>query len=233
MLELEGVCKGFRRGAEHVNVLREVCLQVHEREVVAVWGARGSGRSTLLRITAGIDAPDSGSVRFQGRELTRGGGAIGRGIAYCQPAPRSTGAWVAIEELIATQLALGIGRSAARTRAWQTLERAGARHCEGRRPYELNRAESVRMALANALLQEPSLLIVDDPTTGVEPIERDRILELLRSLAQDGLAILMSLDKGIGLFAADRALSLGEGRLRGHATTELAPVVQLPLRMSG
>lgn len=231
MLELECVGKSYRHGAQHVEVLREVSLQVYEREVVAVWGARRSGRSTLLRLAAGVEAPDSGSVRFRSRELRLGGGAIARGIAYCQPTFRSPGAQLVMEELVAAQLALGIGRSGARARSWEALERAGAAHCEGRRPCELNRAEAVRVTVARALLQEPSLLIIDEPTTGVEPVERDRILELLRSLTQEGVAILMSLDKGIGLFCADRALSLSEGRLRGHVAPEVAQV--LPLRVNG
>jgi ABC-type ATPase involved in cell division len=76
-------------------------------------------------------------------------------------------------------------------------------------------------------------MIVDEPTTGVEDLERDPILELLRSLTEDGTAVLMSLDKGIGLFASNRALALSHGRLRGHLARDLAPVVELPLRSSG
>jgi ABC-type sugar transport system ATPase subunit len=233
VLELQRICKRYRHGAQHVDVLRDVSLEVHEREVVAVWGARNSGRSTLLRIAAGIEAPACGSVRFRGRELAPNRGAIARGIAYCQPVLPSPEGQLVFEELIAAQLALGVKPSRARLLAWKALERVGASHCDGRQPKELNRAEAVRVAIARAILQEPSLLVVDEPTTGVEPIERDHILELLRSLTQEGIAILMSLDKGIGLFAADRALSLSEGRLRGHLSPEVAEVVALPLRASG
>jgi ABC-type multidrug transport system ATPase subunit len=91
----------------------------------------------------------------------------------------------------------------------------------------------VRVAIARALLQEPSLLVIDEPIKGVDALERDNVLELLRSLTEDGIAVLMSLDKGVGLFVAHRALSLGEGQLRGHLTPELAPVVELPLRANG
>jgi len=136
-----------------------------------------------------------------------------------------------LEELIAAQLALGVRSSGARCRASQALERAGAGACAARRPAELDRAESVRVAIARALLQEPAMLIVDEPTTGVEDLERVRILELLRSLTAEGIAILMSVDKGNGLFAADRALSLSEGRLRGHLAPEVAQVLPMPLRL--
>jgi ABC-type multidrug transport system ATPase subunit len=234
VLELEHIRKRYRRGVRSIDVLRDVSLQVDEREVIAIWGPRNSGRSTLLRIAAGIEAPDSGAVRFRGRRLMVGGAAITGGIAYCQPTLRSIEAELVLEELIGAQLALGIRLSGARARALAALERVQASHCEERHHYELSRAEAVRVAIARALLQEPALMIIDEPTTGVEDLQRDPILDLLGSLAdEDGTAILMSLDKGLGLFAADRALSLGEGRLRGHLSRELAPVVELPRRARG
>jgi ABC-type Mn2+/Zn2+ transport system ATPase subunit len=138
-----------------------------------------------------------------------------------------------LDELIGSQLALGISHSSARVRAWEALERAGARHCEGRRLCELDRAEEVRAAIARALLQDPSLLLIDEPIKGVDPLERDKILDLLHALSREDISVLMTLDRGVGLFGADRALSLGEGRLRGPLAPELAPVVALPLRVSG
>lgn len=233
MLALDHIGKRYRRGVRSIEVLRDVSLEVHEREVVAVWGPRSSGRSTMLRIAAGIEAPDCGVVRFRGDELRLGAGAIAGGIAYCQPSFRSLEGRMVLEELIAAQLALGVRLSQARTCAWQTLERVGAKGCETRRPYELSRAEAVRVGIARALLQDPALLVVDEPTTGVEDLERDPILELLRSLTEEGIGVLMTLDKGVGLFAADRALSLSHGRVRGHVVPELAPVVPLPMPASG
>jgi ABC-type multidrug transport system ATPase subunit len=233
LLELEHVSKRFRRGVRHVEVLRDISLQLHEGEVIAVWGPGRSGRSTLLRIAGGIEAPDEGLVRFRGGALAPGGGAVAGGIAYCQTTLRSLEGQLVLEELIAAQLALGMRPAEAKGRAWDALERAGARSCGGQRPFELDRAEEVRVAIARALLREPALLLIDEPTKGVVPLERERILELLRSLAGEGTAVLMTLDRGVGLFGADRPLSLAEGRLRGHVAPELAPVVRMPLRSAG
>jgi ABC-type multidrug transport system ATPase subunit len=231
LLELDHVSKRYEHGARNVEVLCDVSLEVHERELVAVWGTPRSGRSTLLRIAGGIEAPDSGAVRFRGRALAVGTGPIAGGIAYCQPALRSLEGQLVMDELIAAQLALGIRASGAKLRAEETLERVGARHCQTRRPLELDRAEEVRVSIARALLQSPSLLLIDEPIKGVDPLERDKILALLRSLTDQGMAVLMSTDKGIGLFGTHRALSLGEGRLRGDVTPEVAEVV--PLRAIG
>lgn len=233
LLSLEHVSKRYRHGLRHEEVLRDVSLELHEGELVAVWGLRHSGRSTLLRLAAGIEAPDCGVVRFRGAALRVGGGAIADGIAYCKPTLRNAEGQLVLEELIAAQLALGIRRSGARTRAFEALERAGAHRCEARWPHELDRAETVRVGIARALIQGPALLVIDEPTTGVDALERDKIMELLRSLSGDGMAVLLSVDKGTSLFAADRALSLSYGVLRGHVAPELAPVVELPLRVSG
>lgn len=227
LLELQHVSKRFQLGARQVEVLKDVSLEMHERELIAVWGPRGSGRSTLLRIAAGIEAPDAGAVRFQGRELALGRGAIAGGVAYCQPTYRGLEGQAVLDELVASQLALGVRPAGARTRAWEALERAGARKCEARHPYELDRAEAVRVGIARALLQQPSLLLVDEPTTRVDPLERDSILELLRSLSDENIAVLMTIDRATGMFASDRALSLGEGELRGDISPNLAPVVKL------
>ncbi|MCL2770121.1 MAG: ATP-binding cassette domain-containing protein [Solirubrobacterales bacterium] len=233
LLQLDHVGKRYRYGARELEVLRAVSLEIDERELIAIWGPRDSGRSTLLRIAGGIEAPDTGQVWFRGRAMRVGGTEMPGGIAYCQSTFRSLEGQRVLEELIAAQLALGIRASGARARASETLERVGARTCEARRPCELDRSEAVRVSLARALLQEPALLVVDEPTTRVEPLERDRVLELLRSLSDDGIAVLMAVDRGASLFAADRALSLADGMLRGHVAPELAPIVELPLRLSG
>lgn len=233
LLSLEHVSKRYRHGLRHEEVLRDVSLELHEGELVAVWGLRHSGRSTLLRLAAGIEAPDCGVVRFRDAALRVGGGAIANGIAYCKPTLRNAEGQVVLEELIAAQLALGIRRSGARARAFEALERAGAHRCEVRWPHELDRAEAVRVCIARGLLQQPSLLLIDDPIIGVEITKRDGILELLRSLAREGTGVLACVDNGTGLLRTDRALSLSHGELRGLVSPDYAPVVELPLRVSG
>jgi ABC-type ATPase involved in cell division len=136
--------------------------------------------------------------------------------------------------LISAQLALGISRAGARSRALAALERVGAAGCEQLRPQGLDCGEAVRVSIAAALLREPALLLVDEPTVGVAALEQDEIALLLRSLTREDMAILMSVDEtGVGMFAADRTLSLDQGRLRGHVAPELGEVVELPLPVTG
>ena len=87
LLALEHVEKAYGSGSGRHVVLRDVSLEIEAGEMVAVWGLRRSGRSTLLRVAAGIEAPDAGSVRFEGHDLrgrSRGREALGEQIGYCR-----------------------------------------------------------------------------------------------------------------------------------------------------
>lgn len=226
LLDLDHVSKRSRRGVR--DALDDVSLAIDEGELVTVWGERRSGRSTLLRIAAGIETPDTGVVRFAGRDLAdRGDEKLSEGISYCRTAFRASAGQHIIDVLAATQLARGIPRSAARSRAWKALERVAAKECATRTSEELNGEEIVRIAIARALACEPRLLVIDEPTIGVDLIARDGILALLRSIADDGIAILTSTGEGTGFLGADRVLALHKGKLRGEITPELAPVTEL------
>ncbi len=228
LLALEHVGRRHGRGAGERTVLRDVSLEVDVGELVAVWGLRRSGRSTLLRVAAGIEPADTGAVRFAGRELSRDGGeALGSGIGYCRRGFVGAEGRDVLDELMAGQLARGVPASAARIRARSALEQAGAEHCATRGLRELDSAEAVRVTLARALALEPSLLVIDEPVKGVDLLERDRVLALLRSLADSGIAVLMSAGESTELAGSDRALSLSGGELHGSLGPELAPVVPL------
>src|SRR5450759_1840236 len=130
LLELEEVSKRYRDGQLERVVLREVSLQIQPGELTVVWGLRGSGRSTLLRLAAGIEAPDTGVVRFDGRDLASNSEDIlGAGIGYCQKTLTRDTSQSALEVVIVSLLARGIPSEQARSRARQALERAGAEEC--------------------------------------------------------------------------------------------------------
>jgi ABC-type lipoprotein export system ATPase subunit len=229
LLELEHVSKLYRRGSRERLALVDVSLAVEAGELVSVWGMRGSGRSTLLRVAAGIELPDSGVVRFDGRVLFDARRRLATSeIGFCQRAFRSAEGRVALEHATAGLLARGVREPLARERARRALQRAGVEECALLEPAELDGGEAVRVAIARALALGPRLLIVDEPAVGVEVEERDRLLALLRSLANEGIAVLASAGElSAGLAGADRALALRAGELYGESQAELAPVVEL------
>lgn len=230
LLELDAVIKRAAGDPQRL-ILRDACLQVQAGELAVVWGMRGSGRSTLMRIAAGIEPADGGCVRFEGRDLARHGERLlGSGIGYCSKMLRFTDGHTALEHAMVGLLSRWVSPATARERARNALRRVGAERCEGMRQRQLTSAEAVRVALARTLALHPRLVVIDEPARGVELGDRDGILALLRQLADEGVAVLASTGESTGLSEADRALVLDGGRLRG-AVAEPAPVV--PLRVVG
>jgi energy-coupling factor transporter ATP-binding protein EcfA2 len=226
LLELELVGKRYRRGSR--VALEDVSLEIHAGEMVVIWGERRSGRSTLLRIAAGIETPDTGTVRFEGDELAvRDRKGLGEGVGYCWREFRRRRGPTVLDHLVAGQLGRRVPQSAALARAWRALERVQATQCAELAAAELRADETVRVAIARALTRNPRLLVIDEPTLGVEPLDRDGILELLRSLANDGMAVFSSTGEGTGFLGADRVLALDKGRLDGNLAPDLAPVTDL------
>ena len=230
LLELEHVQKRYGHGAGSVAILRDVSLELESGEMIAVWGMRRSGRTTLLRVAAGIEPPDAGTVRFAGRELgDRRCELLGSQIAYCRKSFRASEGRLVLDHLMVAQLARGLAPSLALRGARNALERVGAEAFATRRPHELDCAERIRVAIARGLTLEPSVLMIDEPTVGVDLLARDEILRLLRSLAEDGMALVTTTGETTGLSGA-RALTLSEGELHGGRRSGLAPVI--PLRRS-
>jgi ABC-type multidrug transport system ATPase subunit len=229
LLELAGVGKRYGRGQLERVALRGVCFELGAGELLAIWGRRNSGRSTLLRIAAGLEPPDQGAVLLNEDDLyARGGEELREQIRYCRKTYRPSEGQLVIDRLITTQLTRGIPLTSARIRAHEALERSGASHCATLKPSELDITETVLAGIARALVHRPKLLVIDEPTLGVDLFERDRILSLLRSLADEGISVLMSVGETACLAGAHRALSLAGGELHGELQSpELAPVVQL------
>jgi ABC-type multidrug transport system ATPase subunit len=228
LLALKGVGKRYGEGSRERVVLRDVSLEMAPGELAVVWGLRRSGRSTLLRVAAGIEAPDAGVVRFEGRDLAHDSERVlGAGIGYCQRTSRPAEGQTVLDETTVALLARGVSPPAARTRARLALERTGSDAYAQMRLGELDCGEAVRVALARTLALGPRLLVVDEPVKGVDLLERDGILLLLRSLAADGIGVLASVGESTGLAGADRTFALGDGELRTGPTPELAPVVAL------
>lgn len=229
LLELSHVRKHRARGSRRIEVLRDVSLELDAGELVAVWGLRRSGRSTLLAVAAGIELADSGTVLVDGEDLsTHGGRMLGDGVGYCAQGVSVIGRRMVIDNVRASLLARGVRAPVAYARAHEVLGRVGVERFDRLVMGDLDAAEAVRVAIACALVHGPRVLVIDEPTKGVDLLERDKIVLLLRSLANEGIAVLVSDGDGSGLCDADRALTLAGGELRGRHTPIMGEV--LPLR---
>jgi len=235
LLRLEGVSKRYRRGRREVVALDDVSLEIAPGELVAVWGVPRSGRTTLLRIAAGLERPDGGAVRFGDRALapSKHDDSLPHGIGFVQPGLASAGGESILDYVAMPLLARGASPEAARARALLQLERAGAAACAPLQPRELEPTERVRVAIAQALVTGPRLLLVDDPTRHVDLLEREAVLLLVRSIADGRVAVLMTTGEAMGVSGVDRALTISGGVLRAEASAEPANVVELHGSRSG
>jgi len=226
LLELAHATKRFTSGQRETVALHDVSFALDAGECVAVCGARRSGRTTLLRIVAGILPLDAGTVRFDGHELSgRSTRNLGVEIGWCSPMFDVAQGGSVTDHVAVALLARGVGRTRARARAEAVLARTGASTCANLDPRELHVDELVRAGIARALVTRPRLLLLDEPTHGIDLLERDGILELLRTVADDGAAVLMTASEPIA--GPDRVLTLEAGRLVVPVAEEQAPVVPL------
>lgn len=228
LLELEHVSKSYGRGAHSRVALRDASLELDAGELVAVWGRRRSGRSTLMRLAGGVETPDAGVVRFAGEDLAdRRRDVLRSRIGYCQMNRRPAEGHRVLDQITMDQLTRGIPPAAASARARTALVRTSAERCAESRPHELDAAETVLVAIARALAGQPKLLVIDEPTVGVDLLVRDTILLLLHSLAREGIGVLLSTADATALSSADRALSIEDGELHGTLSPHMAAVVPL------
>jgi len=229
LLRLEHVSKRYRNGRREVVALDDVSLEIAPGELVAVWGMPRSGRTTLLRVAAGLEQPDGGAVRFADRAVAPGGhdGGLAAGIGFVQVGLASTGGESIVDHVAMPLLARGTAPEEARAVAQEQLERVGAGACAPLQLRELEPTERVRVAIAQALVGEPRLLLVDDPTRHVDLLEREAVLLLVRSIADGSVAVLMTTGEAMGVSGVDRALTISGGVLRAEAAAEGANVVLL------
>ncbi len=222
LLELQGVGKRYGSGVQSTVALREVSFALDPGELVSVWGRRRSGKSSLLRVAAGIEPPDEGRVLLEGQDVRA---LPSRGLdltCWCRTSFRPAEGQLVLDQLVLGQLSRGTRPAVARERASDVLRRVGAVRCR-----DLDPAERTRVAIARALVRAPKLLVIDEPVLGVDLLAREGILALLRSIADEGVAVLTSTGDVAGLENVDRALTLSDGELNGSAVPDRATVIPL------
>jgi ABC-type lipoprotein export system ATPase subunit len=228
LLALQGVSKRYREPPREQAILRDISLEIDAGEFVVVYGPRRSGRTTVLRLAAGLEAPDTGTVTFRDSAFSPGAWpALGNDIGYVRKQLRAREEQDVLIQVASPLLARGLRVHDAHSQARRALERVGAESYTSLVVPELSIGEAMRVALARSMVLDPALLIVDEPTAGVNLSERDSLLACIRELAHDGVAVLCSTGDAEELAGADQALTLSEGSLRGPERRKLAPVVAL------
>lgn len=231
LLAVESVTKRVRRGRVSQPVLRDITLVVEPGQFVSVWCLDGVERTALARIAAGLDRPDQGVVKLDGIELQRALAEDRRGrLRFVDPYSAAAVGNTALSYVQMPVLARGAAPGEAQERAAASLARVGASALAELCVDDLDATELARVAIAEALASEPGIIVLDDPTRQVDLLARSSIIRLLRSIADEGVAVLMTTSEAIGVAGVDRVLTLGDGKLRADVSAPVAEVVPLPSR---
>ena len=227
ILDAHGLHKSYRMGRVDLHVLRGVSLSVRHGEFVAVVGASGSGKSTLLHILGLLDEQDRGRLILDDNDAAklsrqRRNRIRCRDIGFIFQFYHLLGELNVLENVLlpamtaASPLRWPAVRSKARKRAIELLGRLGLSERFGHRPRELSGGEQQRVAIARALINEPKILLADEPTGNLDSKAGRRIMELLKTFNKAGQTIVMVTHDTDLTAAASRVLHLRDGRLSGR-----------------
>jgi putative ABC transport system ATP-binding protein len=217
LLDARGIQKTYRLGQVDVPALRGVSLQVEQGEYVAIMGPSGSGKSTLMHILGCLDTATDGTYVLDGtdvstlprRELARvRNRKVGFVFQTFNLMPRLT-----VEENVALPLHYrgGYSRRGRLRRARGVLERLGLSHRLGHRPDQLSGGERQRVAVARALVGEPAILLVDEPTGNLDSKSGAEVLETFREVHHLGNTIVLVTHDGHVAEEAERLVLLADG----------------------
>jgi putative ABC transport system ATP-binding protein len=229
ILELRDVVKHYP-GGEVVRAVDGVSLELRSGQLVALYGPSGSGKTTLLQIAGGYVRPDRGTVRFGGRDITAFSPRERslyqrRDVGLVQQRFHLSAGASIIDNAAVKLLADGIPLHEARRHVIPWLERVGLGDRLHHTPGQLSGGEGQRVALARALINEPLLVLADEPTAYLDRRRGREVLSLLASVAheREAAVLLVTHDPEAAAFA-DRVHTLSDGRVTaGELPEELAP----------
>lgn len=212
MIELQGVVRQFHGS----RILDTIDLHVPAGQFVALLGASGSGKTSLLRLLAGLDQPDGGHVRVPQHRTT------------IFQEPRLMPAWPVWRNVV-----VGLPQSAAsKAQALDALAEVGLSHRSDAWPATLSGGEAQRVALARALVRRPDLMLLDEPFAALDALTRARMQKLVRHLSDqhDLTTLIVTHDVDEALLLADRILVLQNGHLHVDLNRHQSPLNDIDLK---
>jgi lipoprotein-releasing system ATP-binding protein len=220
LVSVSGLNKFYRGGTARLHVLRDLSMEVARGEMVAVVGASGVGKSTLLHVLGGLDRPDSGEVEVADRRLADLADAAlvafrNRQVGFVFQFHHLLPEFTALENVEMPMRIAGVPLAEARARAGDLLTRVGLADRVEHRPSMLSGGEQQRVAVARALVMRPALLLADEPTGDLDEPTAESLHALLRQMhAEHGLTSVIATHNPRLAAACDRVLRLEGGQLR-------------------
>jgi cobalt/nickel transport system ATP-binding protein len=222
ILEVKDLCHRY----PHLdsNALDNINLKVFKGERVAVLGANGAGKSTLFKHLNGILRPLSGEVLVKGEKITKKNARASReivGIVFQDPDDQVLAPSVE-EDIAFGPINMGLSRKEVETRVKEALEMVGLNGFEERAPHHLSGGQKKLVAIAGILAMRPEVIVLDEPTAGLDPLSSARVLELIMKMNRElGITLLLSThDVDVVPYFAERVFVLHHGRLEADGSPE-------------
>ena len=222
MLQIKHICKEYRTGSLVQKALDDVSLNLRDNEFVSILGPSGSGKTTLLNIIGGLDRYDSGDLIINGVSTRKykdrdwdsyRNHTIGFVFQSYNLIPHQT-------ILANVELALtisGIGKSERRQRAQKALDEVGLGDQVHKRPSQLSGGQMQRVAIARALVNDPDILLADEPTGALDSETSIQVMDLLKQVAKDRLVVMVTHNPELAQAYSTRIVNLRDGRIRSDS----------------
>ncbi|UCC90503.1 MAG: ABC transporter ATP-binding protein [Dehalococcoidia bacterium] len=216
MIELENITKVYRMGKVEVPALRGISLSIAKGEMVAIIGASGSGKSTLLNIIGCLDRPTSGGYLFDGADVSqlndnRLAGMRNKKFGFVFQEYNLLSRATALSNV---ELPLIYGGGGNRNkRAMEALEKVGLGARAKHKPTELSGGEQQRVAIARALVNNPALILADEPTGNLDSKTSAEIMSIFRQLNQEGITVVVVTHEADIASQSQRIIRLHDGEI--------------------
>ena len=225
VIQIRDLTRSYVMGAETVNALRGVSLEIRRNEYVAIMGPSGSGKSTLMNLIGCLDTPSTGEYWLNGQEVSRmpddalarvRNREIGFVFQTFNLLPRAS----ALQNVELPLVYAGVPARERRDRSRAALTRVGLGDRMGHRPNELSGGQRQRVAIARALVNDPAILLADEPTGNLDSTTSEEIMRVFETLhAQGQTVIMVTHEPDIAAHAA-RVIVLRDGRVASDTTTQ-------------
>ena len=238
VLVARGLVKTFPAEGKPVRAVDGVDVLVEAGETVSVMGPSGCGKSTLLHLVGGLERPDAGEIVLDGRRVdglseTAWAMLRRRTIGFVFQAFNLIDELTAVENVELPALLVGASSSNARRRALELMERLGVAERANHLPDRLSGGEAQRVAVARALINEPPLILADEPTGNLDSRATGEMLRLFADLRSEGQSLLVVTHDARVASAADRLLTMRDGAIVGHTRLDAGSPSELLRDLAG